>query len=55
MILLTLLLLITIILTVVTVVALSVVGAGAIIIFGDAIVCIAILVWIIKKLVSRKK
>lgn len=55
MILLTLLLLITIILMVVTVAVLSVVGAAGIVIFGDVIVCILGLVWIIKKFASRKK
>lgn len=30
-------------------------GAGAIIIFGDIIVCISIIAWIIKKLFFNKK
>ena len=55
MILFTLLALIVLILTVVTVAVLSVAGAGFIIIFGDVIVCIAILIWIIKKLVTKNK
>lgn len=54
MILFILLLLIVIILTVVTIAVLSVAGAGFIIIFGDVIVCIAILIWIIKKIINKK-
>ena len=50
MILFTLLALILIILIVVTVVVFGVIGAGAIIAFGDVIVCIIIIGWLIKKL-----
>lgn len=49
-----LLLLITFILIVFTVAVLSVGGAVGIIIFSDVIVCIALLVWIIKKLTKKK-
>lgn len=43
------------ILLVVTFVAVSVFGAAGIIVFGDVIVCIAIIVWIIKLLHKRRK
>lgn len=55
MVLFTILALILLILLVVTVVVTSVIGAGAIIIFGDVIVCIFILGFIIKKLFFNKK
>ena len=55
MILFTILALILLILLVVVVVITSVVGAGALIIFGDVIVCIFILGWIIYKLFFNKK
>jgi hypothetical protein len=55
MILFTILALILIILLVITVVITSVVGAGALIVFGDVIVLIIILGWLIKKLFFRKK
>lgn len=47
--------LIILILLVVTVTVVSAVGAGAIIIFGDVIVCVFILGWVIKKLFFNKK
>ena len=50
MILFAILALILIILLVVFVAVASVVGAGTIIIFGDVIVCIVLLGWLIKKL-----
>ena len=50
MILFAILALILIILTVVFVLVTSVVGAGAVIIFGDVIVCIVLVGWLIKKL-----
>lgn len=50
MILFAILALILIILLVVTVVVTSVIGAGTIVVFGDVIVCIVLLVWLIKKL-----
>ena len=49
------LLLIALILIVLTVVVLSVFGAGAIVLFGDVIVCVFIIGWIIKKLFFNKK
>ena len=55
MILFVLLLLITLILGVVTLVVLSVGGAVGIILFGDVIVCVLILVWIMKKILTKKK
>lgn len=54
MILFTLLLLITIILVVVTVFVVSIGGAVGIILFGDVIVCIVLLIWLIKKLAKKK-
>lgn len=39
----------------VTVIALSAGGAAFIIIFGDVIVCVIIIAWIIKRLFKRKK
>lgn len=54
MILFTLLAFVLLILIVVTVVAVSIGGAAFVIIFGDVIVCIAIMMWIIKKLIKRK-
>ena len=53
MILFAILALILIILTVVFVLVTSVVGAGAVIIFGDVIVCIVLIGWLIKKLFIR--
>lgn len=55
MILLTILALILLILVIVVVFATSIVGAGAIIIFGDVIVCVLVIGFIIKKLIKRKK
>lgn len=55
MILFAILALILLILIVVTVAVTSVIGAGAIIIFGDVIVCAFILGWLIKILFFRKK
>ena len=37
-----------------TVVTVGAVGTAGIIVFGDAIVCIVLIVWIIKRLVNRK-
>lgn len=37
-----------------TVVTVGTVGAAGIIVFGDVIVCIVLIVWIIKRLVNRK-
>ena len=55
MILFTILALILVILLVVTVVATSIAGAGAIIVFGDVIVCIIFIVWLIRKLFFKKE
>lgn len=37
-----------------TVVTVGTVGAAGIIVFGDVIVCIILIVWIIKRLINRK-
>ena len=55
MILFTILALTLLILIVFTVIAVSLGGSVFIIIFGDVIVCAAIIVWIIKCLVIKKK
>lgn len=55
MILFAILALILLILLVVVVVMTSVIGAGTIIIFGDVIVCILIIGWLIKRLFFKKK
>ena len=55
MILIILLSLIVLVLIAITVIVFTVGGALGIILFGDVIVCIVFLVWIIKKLIFRKK
>lgn len=55
MILSTILLITFIVLMVTTIIALSVGGAAFILIFGDVIVCMAIIIWIVKRLTKRKK
>lgn len=55
MILATILLLTLAILVTITVIALSVGGAAFIIVFGDVIVCVLIIAWIVKRLLRRKK
>lgn len=50
----TLLLLITLILVVITAIVVSIGGAVGIILFGDVIVCIAILVWLMKRVFKKK-
>lgn len=55
MILFTILALILLILLVVVVTVTSVVGAGALIIFGDVIICIIILAWLINRLFFKRK
>lgn len=55
MILFTILALVALFLIIFTVVAVSIGGAVFVIIFGDIIVCIAIIVWIIKKILKKKK
>ena len=42
-------------LTVFTVVVIGATGAVGIVLFGDVIVCIALLVWLFKKILKRKK
>ena len=49
------LLLVLLILLGFTALVISIFGAGAIIIFGDVIVCVLIIAWIIKKLFFKKK
>lgn len=46
---------ILLILVLVIALAVSTVGAGAIIIFGDVFVCIAIIVFIMRKIIKKKK
>ena len=41
-------------LTIFTIVTVGAVGTAGIIVFGDVIVCIVLIVWIIKRLVNRK-
>lgn len=50
-------LLLTVVLAVITltVIAVSIGGATMIVLFGDIIVCIAITVWIVKRLIRRKR
>ena len=55
MILTTILLITFIVLMVTTVIALSMGGAAFILAFGDVIVCMAIIIWIVKRLIKRKK
>lgn len=55
MILSTILLITFIVLMVTTIIALSVGGAAFILVFGDVIVCMAIIIWIVKRLIKRKK
>ena len=49
----TILLLMVLILTVITIVGISVVGSIGVVLFGDLIVCILLIMWIIKKLFKR--
>ena len=55
MILTTILLITFIVLMVTTVIALSMGGAAFILVFADVIVCMAIIIWIVKRLIKRKK
>lgn len=50
----TILMIILAILMVVSVIVISVGGAAFIIVFGDIIVCVFILIWIIKKIFKKK-
>ena len=55
MILITILLLTILILVAVCIAVFSAVGAGAIILFGDVIVCILFMVWLIKRIINKKR
>ena len=55
MILFTILLIMILILSVVAITVISVGGSAFLVIFGDLIVCIAIIVFIMKHLIERKK
>lgn len=55
MILFTILLLTLIMLTVITVAAISIGGVAFIVVFGDVIVCMVFIIWIMKRLFTRKK
>ena len=55
MVLFTLLLLILVLLIAFTLVVASVFGASFIVVFGDVIVCIVLIVWILKGLCKKKK
>ena len=55
MILFAILLITLVILTVITVLAISAIGAGGIVLFGDVIVCMVLIIWLMKRLVKRKK
>lgn len=55
MILFTIVLLTLLLLIGIGVVLFSAFGAGVIIVFGDVIVCIILLIWIIKKLIRKKR
>ena len=55
MILCTILALTLILLVIFTMVAVAATGAVGIVLFGDVIVCIIFIVWIIKKIVGKKK
>lgn len=50
-----LLLMIALILIVVTVIAVSVGGSVFILVFSDVIVCIGFIIWLIVKLINRRK
>lgn len=54
MILFAILLLMLLILIVVTVLAISIGGSVAVVLFGDVIVCIFIIAWIMKRLIKKK-
>ena len=55
MILFTIIMLTLILLVIFTIVAVAATGAVGIVLFGDVIVCIIFIVWIIKKMISKKK
>lgn len=53
----TFIILMTILLILITggIIAFSIFGAGCFIVFGDLIVCAILIIWIIKKIIARKK
>lgn len=55
MILFTILILMIIMLTLIAIIAFSMGGTMFILVFGDVIVCIALMIWIAKRLYNRKK
>lgn len=55
MILFTILLLTLLMLAVITVAAISIGGSAFIVVFGDVIVCMVFIIWIMKHLFTRKK
>lgn len=55
MILFTILCVTLLILTIVTIIAITLGGSAVLIVFGDVIVCIFIIGWIIKRLINKKK
>jgi len=55
MILFTILVLILILLLIFIAVFASVLGAGVFIVFGDVIICIILIIWILKKIIKGKK
>lgn len=55
MILFMILLIMLLIIGVIAVLAISVGGSAFILVFGDLILCVLIIVWIIKKLIKKKK
>ena len=55
MVLFTILALTLILLVIFTIAAVAATGAVGIVLFGDVIVCIIFIVWIIKKMISKKK
>ena len=55
MVLFTILLIVLLILVAITVAAISIGGAGIIILFGDVIVCILVIIWIMKRLINKRK
>lgn len=55
MILFTILLLIVILLTVITILAVGAGGAVFVVLFGDVIVCIFLIIWLMKRHITKKK
>ena len=45
---------IAVLLTVVTFVGIVTLGTAGVIVFGDVIVCVLVIIWIVKKLFNRK-